>query len=219
MAFGRADRTHRDRRQLALLVGIASLHLGVYAIVNRLSAQPPLGRYWDFGTVADTWVPYIPLSSIVYYLGDVYIVLVGGAVLWRLGHSLPRAVWAYALMILTAGAIQVLLPGRAPWPDEQFVLHRIVHRALHLQSYAVFPSMHVALSVLPAGIAVSTMGRGPWRSACVTGAVLVSISTVTAREHTVLDALAGATLGVLFWWYWRAGHGRAVAGDVKSTEV
>lgn len=191
--------------RLAVLAAIAALHLAVYFAVNHISAQPPLGRYWDFGTAADAWVPYIPLTSVIYYLGDVYIAFWGGAVLWQLGRSFNRAAVAYVLMILVAGSIQALLPGQAPWPDEPFVLHRVMHSAMHLQSYAVFPSMHVALSVLPAGVALSTLRSVPVRAASTAGAVLISISTVTAREHSVLDVVAGALLGLACWWFWRAG--------------
>lgn len=188
-----------------MLAALLLLHIVAYGIVVVSNAHPPFGVYWDFGTAIDDWVPYLPWTSVIYYFGDLFILGAAGAVLWRLGASFVSAVRSYAALIISGAGIQIMLPTFAPWPDRFTGLQATIHGALHLSPFAVFPSMHVALSVLPAGIALSTTRSVAWKIFLVTAATLIAISTVTAREHCALDVFAGALLGTGWWAYWRFG--------------
>jgi membrane-associated phospholipid phosphatase len=203
LADGRRYRVER----VAGIAFIGMLHTAAYGAVNVISANVPPSRLRDFTLPLDAWVPYLPWTTALYYLGDLYIVLWASALLWRLERrSFRRAAAAYTLMILAGATVQVLLPARAPWPDDPAALHDFMHRLMHLGEYAVLPSMHVALCVLPAGVAITTLRSPLLKALSTTAAALVSVSTLTAGQHNVLDVLAGAALALACWLFWRAGR-------------
>jgi membrane-associated phospholipid phosphatase len=79
--------------------------------------------------------------------------------------------------------------------------------------------MHVALSVLPAGIALTTLRSTAMKIFTATAAVLIAVSTLTASEHHVLDVVAGVLLGWAGWRYWRAGRVAIPQHDGLAVEI
>ena len=97
-------------------------------------------------------------------------------------------------MILLGAATQVLLPARAPWPAAPMAIQRWTHSWSVMQPYACLPSMHVTLTAYPCCVALSVL-RTRWvKTLSVVGALLIAISTLTLKEHYVLDTLAGFQL-------------------------
>lgn len=206
------SRVHR----LTAMLGVAALHLGVYFGVNAVNGARPAADLHDFTLPVDVWIPYLGWSSYVYYVGDLYIVLWAGYIVWRLpGRAFGRAMKAYTGMILAGGAIQVLLPAHGPYPDDFHWLQAAVRDALREQPYACLPSMHVALTLLPAAFGRHVLGSRATRLLSGSVALLVAASTATAKEHYVLDVLAGAALAAGFYGYWRRGLGTREAGAVR----
>ena len=195
--------------RVRLLAGTVVLHLAVYYSVNALNSLRPSSHYWSFHTQADAWIPYLGWTSVIYYLGSLYVVIAGAAVVWRLNTTFVRAITAYIGLILTGGVIQVLIPAPAPFPSELSSVQQLLHGLLSVRPYATLPSMHVALTVLPTGIALSVLKSRPPRILASVAALLITVSTLTAKEHFFLDAVTGAALGAAFYGWWCLGSLRS----------
>jgi hypothetical protein len=74
--------------------------------------------------------------------------------------------------------------------------------------------MHVAFATLTAAmLATVVLSRG-WRLAAMLTAFLITVATLTLKEHFVLDAVAGVLLALATWRWWHApGEGRPVKGE------
>lgn len=192
--------------RLGAALGITLLHLAVYDAVNALNAARPVVDLHDFSSRFDAWIPYLEWTAYVYYLGDVWIIVGGVVILWTLPrHLLGRTVLAYVGMILVGGAVQAMLPAQAPYPDDPHWLQRTIHDALDGRLFACLPSMHVALAVLPALLVPHALDSRAVFALYVLGAVMVSVATVTAKEHYFLDAVAGALLATVIYGLWLRG--------------
>lgn len=188
------------------LAGLAGLHVGLYLSVNWISETLPPEAWIDLSIPLDDRIPFLPWTWVFYYGGDLFIVGFAAWVMWRFtGVAFRRAAIAYAAMMLIAAAIQILFPAPAPWPAEFSTAQEWGHAAAGMHRFATFPSMHVALSVLPACLSLSVLQRPRTRGASALAALLISLSTLTLKEHLVLDAIAGAILALATWWWWRRG--------------
>lgn len=192
----------RARRAL-LVAAVAVLHVGCYYAVTRINAARPASALRDLTLPVDLLVPHWPWTWPLYWIAYPFVVLGGGAALLGLpGPAFRRAVTAFVGMTLLGALIQVLVPARAPWPAAPAAAQQFVHQSALVLPYANLPSMHVAYSVLAAAF----IATGP-RSRVVAGgawlvALLVSLATVTLKEHFLLDAVSGAllALGAFAWW-------------------
>ena len=206
-----ATRATARARALAIL-GIVLLHMTCYYVVNSTNSHRPAAAFVDLTLASDRWIPYLGWTWVIYYLGDVYIVMWGAVVFWRIPRrGFVRAVEAYSGMIVVGAILQLLVPARAPWPVAPVAVQQWVHDLISMQPYACLPSMHVALTVLPAGISVSVFKSPLLRATSVALAAMITVSTLTLKEHFVLDAVAGLVLGLAVYAFWRGG--RAVAPD------
>ncbi len=202
-----AGRSGSPGARAALLGAIVVLHLTVYRLVNVWNMRRPATDYLSAWTPLDDWIPYLPWTAVLYYLGDLFIILGGGAIVWRLERGFGRALVAYAGMILTGGIVQVLLPIPGPWPADPSALQRFFHALPGVDPYAALPSMHVALATLPAAIAWTSLRSAGVKALLIGTALIVSLSTLTTKEHYVLDAVTGCALGLAAWAYWRMEYG------------
>jgi membrane-associated phospholipid phosphatase len=115
------------------------------------------------------------------------------------GRALIRqSLKAYLFVMIVSYAIFLAYPTVAP-RDEAVVVHDLATWSLRLfydldQPYGCFPSLHVAYSFV-AAFACLRMHRGVGLAACG-WAVLIGVSTVYTKQHYVVDALAGAAIGV-----------------------
>jgi membrane-associated phospholipid phosphatase len=106
-------------------------------------------------------------------------------------------------MILTGALLEIAVPAHAPYPNSMNSVHQFIHEESYFGPYACFPSMHVALSVLPALILFSVI-KSKWiRLLSTLMAVLIVVSTLTLKEHFFIDALAGVIFASIFYGVWR----------------
>jgi membrane-associated phospholipid phosphatase len=178
-----------------------------YYTVNLINSWRSPASLLSLKTAVDGWIPLVEPTWAIYYFGDVYIVLLGIYVLVRMpADQFRRAVGAYAGMIALGAAIQLLLPAEAPWPTNLTSAQRWMHEAIAMRPYACLPSMHVALTVLPAALSLSVL-RPRWvRSTSLLLATVITLSTLSLKEHYFLDAVAGIVLGLAAYAYWRCGQ-------------
>lgn len=196
------------RSRLTAICGIVFLHVGCYFLVNLINSRRELSAFVDLEIALDRWVPFLEWTWTIYYLGDLYIVLWGAFVVWRMPRRwFRRAILAYAGMIVVGAAIQLAVPARAPWPAALSDAQRWVHGLISMRPYACLPSMHVALTVLPTALGIAVLADRWLRTMSVGLAILITLSTVTLKEHFVLDAAAGVLLAFSAYVYWLVGAG------------
>lgn len=200
----------RNRRfnwiiRLLLMTAVALLHsVCYYYLVKSINSQISPSAYWNFHTILDSWIPYLGWTWVFYYLGDIYILFFAVFIVVKLPEKkFYRAVKAYIGMIIMGALIQIALPAESPLPEKLTNVQQWFHDSLSLNLYACLPSMHVALTVLPACLSLSVLKSNWLRMISVLIAIFITISTVTLKEHYFLDSLAGVMFALLFYGLWR----------------
>ena len=193
---------------LAMIVGTGVFHLFCYTSVNWFTRRASLPIH-DYSSFIDIWIPYLGWTGLIYYLGHFYILCVAGWIVWRLpDRKFHRAVLTYLAMILTGAVLEVIFASASPWPAGMIPLQRRMHRVLALDLYACMPSMHVALTVFPTCLSFSVLRSRLARAFLIFLATLITISTLTFKEHVFWDAVAGVALALAFYAAWRSGGRR-----------
>jgi hypothetical protein len=191
-------------KRLAMILGVVAVHGLCYQFVNLLNSQRPLSAFFNFHTVVDDWIPYIPWTLVFYYLGDIYILFFAPVIVWKLSETkFVRAVYVFTAMIISGALIQLALPCQAPWPNHLSGVQAFVHNSAFLRPYACLPSMHVALTVLPTCLLFWAIKSNWIRGLSTLMAVLITASIATTKEHFFLDAVTGAIFAFFFFLLWR----------------
>lgn len=199
--------------RLPVMVGVAGLHLACYLAVTRINAGREPADFWQLATPLDMLLPHLPGTWPFYWLTYPFVILGSGAALWRADHLRWRdGVVALVGVTLVGAMIQLLLPAVAPWPANPGPVMRAYHEGGLVLPYANLPSMHVTYAVLAAGLLHGVFTSRWLRHGATAIAAAITISTVTLKEHFVLDAVAGATLALAATWWWRRRARRAGGG-------
>ena len=184
---------------------VALLHLLAYLAVTRVNAGRPEGAFWNLATGLDSAIPHLPSTWPLYWLVYPFVPIAGAVALLRLSDAgFKRAIVAYSAMLLIGAAIQLLVPARAPWPDVPAPIQHFYHTSGLVLPYANLPSMHVAFATLTAAMLVTVVASRSWRLVTAGAALLITIGTLTLKEHFVLDAICGVLLGLVTWRWWYA---------------
>ncbi|MBU4421675.1 phosphatase PAP2 family protein [Patescibacteria group bacterium] len=142
-------------------------------------------------------IPFIPWTILVYYLVFPYLASVILTV--SRYEDFLKVVSGYWLIILVSVAIFFMFPTTMPRPDEatpQIGLLGVLFRAIYLIDGPnnLFPSLHVS--------SVSYIGLVNWRFSPrfrilgIIIAVLISVSTLTVKQHAIVDIFGGLVLGL-----------------------
>lgn len=195
-------------RRILFMSAIVVLHVLCYWVATRVTAARGPGVLLDLQLPPDRWIPHLPATWPLYWIAYPFVVLGAGAALVRLPDAaFRRAVVALAAMTVVGAAIQVLVPAQAPWPAAPAAMQRRFHASALVLPFATFPSMHVAYCSVAAGLLAAVM---PGRVVRVGGGLvvaLVALSTLTLKEHVLVDLLAGLALALAALAWWRRGLG------------
>ncbi len=184
-------------------------HLACFFAVNEINARRPASHLVELRLPVDDAIPYLGWTWTVYYGGDVYFILLAALVLGRLPETLfRRAVRAYLLMIVGGAVLQLAIPAQNLWPEILHPAHVWIRNGLNLKPFACLPSMHVALAVLPTLLCFSLFRSRAWKAAVGLAALLITASTVTLKQHVVLDAVTGIAWAFMAYLYWLRGARR-----------
>jgi len=188
----------------AWLGGMIALHLTTQHVVTSLNALRPASSLFDFTTGLDRLIPYLGWTSVVYPASYFYIIPWAAAIMWRMdARGSSAMVKTYVITILMGTGIQLLLPAKAPLPMELNSFQEAFHDLFPVPPYACLPSMHVALTTLPAVLAFNVFDSRGTLVLSTIAAVVISASTMTTKEHYALDAVTGLVLALacyaLFW--------------------
>jgi membrane-associated phospholipid phosphatase len=185
------------------MAAIVTLHIGCYWLVTRTTAARGPQVLVDTTTQLDRLVPHLPGTWPLYWIAYPFVLLGAGAALIRLSEvAFRRAALALAAMTVTGAVIQMILPAQAPWPEVPALMQERYHASALVLPYATLPSMHVAYCTFAAGLLTATVRSRLLLAASVVVVTLVAVSTLTLKEHVVLDAVTGLALAfaTLAWW-------------------
>jgi membrane-associated phospholipid phosphatase len=184
------------QNKLVLAIAATLLHTLLYSIPNRIHLAAPveLPMTW-----LDRVTPFIPLTFWL-YLSDYAMVFIAFLLCRRPG-SAARFIYAFFTVVGVATLVHWVHPTvypRAlhPVPAEASpFMHWLVARFRELDSPAsCLPSLHVATAYLSA---FAVVGEGDRRGpALVTWATLVWGSTLTTKQHYLVDGAAGLLLAL-----------------------
>jgi membrane-associated phospholipid phosphatase len=182
------------------------LHIVVHGVVNAANASRDAASLIDLSMTPDEWIPYLGWTWVFYYTAHFYTMGAGPIILLKLEErGFRRAIYVFVLMIVAGGLIQLVLPARSPWPEDGSAVQNWFHTSVTWDPYVCLPSMHVAL-VLLLGLISFRVIRSLWlRRLTIVAISLISLSTLTLKEHYILDVLAGGVLGFLAYLLWRSG--------------
>lgn len=193
----------------ALIAGNIALQTVLHDVVTAINGARPPSAFYDFALPIDGWIPYVGWTWVIYYAGDLYILFWGSFVVWRMpSRQFYRAAVAYAAMIVAAAATQLVLPGISPWPEVGSAVQQWFHERVTYDRNVCLPSMHVALALLPSCMTFHVFRSRTVGVVSMVITLLISISTVTLKEHYVLDVIAGAAVALASYAYWKR-QGRA----------
>jgi membrane-associated phospholipid phosphatase len=149
-------------------------------------------------TPLDKAIPFVPVTIWIYNSQFAFLFLA----LWMGSDATRKTLTYYAMLIATAIAFIffVFLPTEIP--------HQVVHsegltgrlwRVLYLAdtSQNCFPSLHVALAILAANALMIV--NQTWRVAAPLWATLICISTLTTKQHHMIDILGGIGVAMASW--------------------
>ena len=190
------------------LVGAVYLPVNLWAEHRGVTVLDPARLLTLGGPSLDARIPFLPWTILPY--ASYLLVFAVPALVYPRGAAGARAVFrlcdGLVLTGLLACAVFLLAPaemalraGAEPPPAGTFL--GAATRALRSidPPYNTWPSLHVALPCLTVLAVRGWVGR-PARAFLWTFWVVVSISTLTVKQHYLWDVLTGGLLG---WAVWR----------------
>jgi membrane-associated phospholipid phosphatase len=180
------------------------LHTVCHDLVTAWNAVRPSSNFHNFSTSIDHWIPYLGWTWIFYYFGDLYIFLWGSCVVWKMpSRQFYRAVAVYSIMIVLGALTHFVVPAYSPWPDHPSPIQVWFHEHITFDPNVCLPSMHVALTVLPTCMTFDIFSSRTVKILAFLSAVLITVSTLTLKEHYAMDAIAGLVLALVSYVVWK----------------
>lgn len=167
----------------------------------------------------DDLIPFCELFVIPYVLWYPFFAGVGVFLLLKDRYEFCRYMWAMIIGLSFCLAFYLVFPNGQELRPEVFPRDNILSRLVGSLYAAdtntnVFPSMHVFGTVAPAAALIRYKGfdkKHSWmKTAAAVLALLICLSTVFIKQHSVLDLVGGAVLyvPVYFLVYFKGGRGR-----------
>lgn len=172
------------------------LWLVVFFWVNRLRVEPQRRR--DLATPLDHKIPFTPRWALVYF--STYILVMQPFIILSEARLFFGILASYAVVTAIATLVHVALPSQVR-RVEDLPGNSLSERSLGVfqricKPYDNFPSTHVAFSVL--AVAANYIQAGPVAGSLIlVWAILVALSTMFTKQHTLLDVLSGVLTGAV----------------------
>jgi membrane-associated phospholipid phosphatase len=183
---------HRGNRLVAVIVGAAVL-VGFYQLPARLQFRPTISLDQSF---VDSWIPFLEWT-IWFYASEYLLVILA---IWLAVSDLERSRAFYALILASAVGLVIF----TLWPTavgRQSPTSTGLTGQLWRWLYAVdtsanaLPSLHAANTCI-AAVCIYRLGRA-WRFVAPVWATSILVSTLTTKQHYVIDIVGGIALAAL----------------------
>jgi membrane-associated phospholipid phosphatase len=187
------------QNKLVLAVAAAVAHALLYGAPNRIHLAEPveLPMTW-----VDRAIPFLP-QTLWLYLSAYLLVFVAFALCRRPGSS-ARFIFAFFTVVGLATLVHWVWPTVYPRalfpvpPEASAFTHWMMGRFREVDSPAsCLPSLHVAAAFLSAFAVLGERERHA--PALLAWAALIWASTLTTKQHYVVDGVAGLLLAVGVW--------------------
>lgn len=164
----------------------------------------PTAPYWETSLPIDAYIPFAEIFIVPYCLWYPLLVGVGLWLIIKDGPAFRRYMWSLIFMFTFSMVFCVLVPNGQDLRPAQFERDNFFTRWVGAIYAAdtntnVFPSVHV-VGTLAALFAVMDTGsfKSRWiKPMTAVLSVLIILSTVLVKQHSVLDLLAGILLGAV----------------------
>lgn len=177
-----------------IFILVSYVLIAEWNLARFASGTPPI----RLETWLDRHVPFVPQAFWIYI--GYYLIAISPAWLARRWSDFKPMVIAYGVATALGWVAWILVPVRMvppPFGCAGFTC-RVLQGFIDADGGVnVFPSMHVAHSLLAA--LLHLRHRSPARWLVVAGALGVTVSTVLIRQHYVVDIPAGAAVAAIGW--------------------
>ena len=202
----------KEHRHYYLLLYVPIFLLWFF-LIEKL--HPSDGPYWVSYVPLDDKVPFVPQFALIYCLWYPFLIVPGLYLLLREPDAFCRFMWFFMIGTGLCLLVCTVFPnGQDLRPElgEGGGFCTALIRALYTAdtNTNVLPSMHVVGSVAVFyGALHSQSLRRPLPFAAITVmTVLISLSTVLIKQHSLLDLVAGLALSIPLWWILNAAFRR-----------
>jgi membrane-associated phospholipid phosphatase len=196
------------RWKVGLAAVVLAMNVAAYAVGNRYPRIPP--RLLELSAI-DLATPLLPWTIWIYLLA--YPLPLVAFLANQRTRDVTRLFRAYLFLLVAASLIHWLLPTvfpreLYPVPPGVGVLTVLAFELLRSidAPASCLPSLHVATAVLCAALAYER--QAPSRLLFALLAVVISVSTLTTKQHYAVDVAAGALLSLVVLGLFRAPSGR-----------
>jgi len=184
-----AGMTQPARQALTAFSGM-TIGLAVFVIIERLVVP----RY-VIVTPADRAIPFIPLTWLIYMLFFPFVIAMSALARER---DFDRFRCAVTMAFLLSFVCFVWFPEAVPRPDEAtidnaFLRQRLARLWMMDLASNGCPSLHVSVTCLACWMAWPS----PYRWYVAATGVLVCLSTLTLKQHTLADVAGGLSMAML----------------------
>lgn len=176
----------------------------VFFYLERLR---PLTHYYPVHCFLDDLIPFCEYFAIPYLF---WFVFVAGMLLYTLLFDVPafrRMMWFIIITYSAALVVYFLFPNcqllrPAAFERDNIFTRFMAHFYVFDTNTNVCPSIHVigSMAAMYTGWHARGLSTRPWRVFFTVSAVLISLSTVFLKQHSILDVLAALPICVLAYW-------------------
>lgn len=179
------------------------VYFALYALTEKLI---PPERCTPVHIFLDDWIPFCEWFVIPYVFWYLLIVLSLGYFLLYEASSFCCLQKYFAIVQLLATLIYIVFPSRQELRPEIFPRENVFSRCVGLlyaldTNTGVCPSLHVACSLGIASVWTKEKGIRRWQKGVVVAAViLICLSTMFIKQHSVLDFFAAIPICLIAEW-------------------
>ena len=183
----RKSATTPDYYQAILTTIVLALGLATFLAVERLVVP-----CYNFETQLDANIPFLPWTYVIYVWFFPFVVVLAA---YASRERFKTFMLALTLSFIGAFICFFLLPETMHRPDLALIENDLLRRrfanmwTLDLAANG-FPSLHVVVTYL----ACSIMGATRFRKIIVIVGILIILSTLTVKQHTLIDVVGGIAL-------------------------
>lgn len=190
----RLEHTPLGRRLFTITLA-STVHAVLYFSANHWPLREP--RLLRF-TALDELIPFVPATSVVYV--SAYVLAFVGFLSLRRASEMRRYLEVFITCVLVAGLVHWLMPTR--YPRELFPLSgdgwgaRLLGAVRSVDTpNSCLPSLHVALATVAAFLV--RRDRPRWVLPLALWALAIAASTLTTKQHYVVDVVSGFGLATV----------------------
>lgn len=188
------------RRVVIMLLILLAVHLSSYYGAKAIIAD---SEYINMALPIDSHIPLLPWTVIIYY-GCFFVWIINytnilrtepeGTYRYMCAEILGKIICFICYVLIPTVMIRPEVNGTGFFPDVIRMMYSID------PPNALFPSMHCFVSwMCVVGLRGKPEISRSYRVFSVVAAILVFVSTVTTKQHVVIDAVAAVALAEFVW--------------------